>query len=466
MVTGGGRGTPTGQSDLIVEDGLVVTMDSDRRILNPGYVVVREGRIAHVGGGSATEHAAADRISAAGAVVLPGIVNAHNHLDQCMYRGCGDEERQSRDILLRLAKGLTRERARIAARLTLLEQVRYGITTTHESHWTHYHRDSTDGICDAIVESGMRAVVARSICDNDLTPPEFCERSEDVIRDLDRLAATYDGDRLQIISEPTTMMRCTADTIVSMRDWAVSKGKIWHIHLAQDRAELEDALKTVGCGSVQYAQRLGVLGPEMLAAHCSGLLDDEVALLGEHGVRVAHCPLTIIRGGGLVPPIWELEQRGAIVGLGTDGSGTNNGQNAWEAMKLAVYMQRVRFGDRHMGSAEQALELATVKAARAMGMEREVGSLEPGKWADLAVIPLDQPHLLPDARLLNNLVYSGGSTHARTVIVGGRVLLRDGRSTVFDEAEVMARAREAQRQIIREAALQDHLSLSRVWPVH
>ena len=210
-------GAPSHQH-LIVTDGLVVTMDPERRIFNPGYVIVRDGKIAQVGAGSPDGHAGAERISAAGAVVLPGIVNAHNHLDQCMYRGCGDEERQSRDVLLRLAKGMTRERARIAARLTLLEQVRHGITTTHESHWTHYHPDSTDGICNAIVESGMRAVVARSICDNELTPPEFCERADDVIRDLDRLSATYDSDRLVVISEPTTMMRCTADTIVAMHD--------------------------------------------------------------------------------------------------------------------------------------------------------------------------------------------------------------------------------------------------------
>ena len=465
IVGDGGERVPVDQqAELLVHDGMVVTMDPQRRILNPGYVVVRDRKIVEVGAGVPSGYSATDRISASGAVVLPGIVNAHNHLDQCLYRGCSDEERQSRDILLRLAKGLTRDRARIAARLTLLEQVRHGITTTHESHWTHFHRDSTDGICDAIVESGMRAVVARSMCNNDLTPPEFCERPDDVIRDLDRLAAAYDDDRLQIISEPTTMMRCTADAIVAMRDWAAQHQKIWHVHLAQDRAELEDALKTVGCGSVQYALRLGVLGPEMLAAHCSGLLDEEVALLGEHGVRVAHCPLTIIRAGGLVPPIWDLERRGAIVGLGTDGSATNNGQNPWETMKLAVYMQRVRFSDRLLGSAEQALELATIKAARALGLDGQVGSLEPGKWADIAVIPLNQPHLSPEARLLNNLVYSGGSTYADAVIVAGRVLVRDGRSIVFDEADIIAQARRAQHEMINEAGLGTHIQLSRSWP--
>ena len=140
-------------------------------------------------------------------------------------------------------------------------------------------------------------------------------------------------------------------------------------------------MKTCGCGSVQYADRLGVLGPEMLAAHCSGLLDEEVALLGERGVRVAHCPMTIIRGGGQVPPIWELEQRGAVVGLGTDGSGTNNGQNPWEAMKLAVYMQRVRFGDRLLGSAEQALELATIKPHRRWLWSGKSARSNRARWA-------------------------------------------------------------------------------------
>jgi 5-methylthioadenosine/S-adenosylhomocysteine deaminase len=395
---------------------------------------------------------------------MPGIVNAHNHLDQCLYRGCLDENPQSRDVILRLARGLTRERARAAARLSLLEQVRYGITTTHESHWTHFHPDSTDGICDAVLESGMRAVVARSMCDDEeRTPKEFCERTDTVLDDLDRLARAYDGDRIAIIPEPTTMLRCTADAIVAMHDWAVRHGTIWHVHLAQDAAELQDAIQTLGVGSVQYAQKLGVLGPTMLAAHCSGLLKEEVGLLAQAGVRVAHCPLTVIRGGGQVPPIWELEERGAVVALGTDGSGTNNGQNPWETMKLAVYMQRVRTGDRSLGSAEQALELATIKAAKALGLDDRVGSLEVGKRADIIALRSDQVHLVAGARLLNNLVYSGGSTFADIVMVDGKILLEGGRSTVFDEPAVVDDAQAAQAQMIQEAGLQGDLPLSKVW---
>jgi 5-methylthioadenosine/S-adenosylhomocysteine deaminase len=452
-------------ADLSIEGGVVLTLDAARRILDPGYVLIRDGMIVDVGPGAPRGGPAAKRIDAGGRIVLPGLVNAHDHLDQCLYRGILDEEPNSRDLILGMARGLTRERAQIAASLTLLEQVKHGITTTHESHWTHYHIDSTDGICDAIVQSGMRAVVARSMNDNEETLPEFRERHQDVAADLDRLDRAYAPDRIQIIPEPTTVLRVSPDAIHAMRDWARQRGRIWHIHLAQNNEERDDALRKVGCGAVQYAEKLGILGPEVLAAHCCGLLDEEPALLAKYGVRVAHCPCTVIRGGSTVPPIWQLERDGAQVAVCTDGSGTNNGQNPWEAMKLAIYMQRVRFADRHLGHPEQALEMMTTKAARALEMHDRVGALEPGKAADIAILRRDQVHLMPDARMINNLVYSGGSTYAETVLVGGKVVLADGRSTVFDEEEIIRKAGEVQAAMIREADLGARVTYSRSWPI-
>jgi 5-methylthioadenosine/S-adenosylhomocysteine deaminase len=458
--------------DLLIGGGVVITLDQDRRILDPGYIGVKHGKIAVVGVGASSLRSK-EIIDARGMVILPGIVNAHNHLDQSLYRSCLDELRGSRQVLLRLARGMTRERARLAARLTLLEQVRYGVTTTHESHWTHFHADSTDGICEAVQESGMRAVVARSIMDgneqvtheNERVPEETKETIEDVIQDLDRLERTFESTHIRITPEPITVLRVSADAIVAMHDWSLRKGKVWHIHLAQDPEELTEATRAFGCGSVQYVERLGVLGPQMVAAHCSGLLTEEIALLGGHGVRIAHCPETIMRAGGVVPPIWTLEELGAHVAIATDGSGTNNGQNPWEAMKHAVYMQRVRHSDRYLGTAEQALEMATIKAAKVLNLAEEVGSLEVGKCADIAIFRRQQVHLMPDARLVNNLVYSGGNNMADTVIVEGRIVLRDGRSTVFDEEEVMAQAREAQRRLIEEVGLSRQLRLSNSWSI-
>jgi 5-methylthioadenosine/S-adenosylhomocysteine deaminase len=442
-------------------------MDVERRIYDPGYVAVRNGKIAAVGAGISSL-AAAERFDAADMIVLPGLVNAHNHLDQCVYRSCFDRPEPDHSLSFwHMAQGLTRERARAAASLSLLDLTHYGVTTTQESHFTHYHPDSTDGICDAILDSGMRAVVGRGFSDGPRLPEPYRERTEEVIEDLNRLEQTYDSDFITICSEPSVSIRCTSEAIVAMYEWARERGKRWHMHLGHHSQELADALEMWGMGTVQYAESLGVLGPELVAVHCtsSGLLDQEMGLLGEFRVNIAHCPPLVMRAGSVPPPIWELEKLGARVAIGVDGSNSNNGQNIWEAMKWAVYLQRSRTGDRYAGSAEQALEMTTLKAAQALGMGNRVGSLEPGKEADVALFRRDQLHLVPDARLVSNLVYSGISTRADTVLVGGKAILRSGRSTVFDENEVVARVREVQAAMIHEAGYQGRIGLSAVWPV-
>ena len=274
----------SGQVDLVIDGGVVISMDAQRRIFNPGFVAIDKSKIVAVGPSSRGSLEGQERIDAADMVVMPGIVNAHDHLDQSVYRSLLDHKRVSRENLLNLARGLTRERAHAAASSSLLELLKYGVTTTQENHWTHFHQDSTDGICEAIQESGMRGVVSRGISDEEeFTPADFIERTENVLEDLNRLEVAFDSDRITITSEPTTIIRCKPETVRSMRDWALKRGKMWHIHLAQTSDELAEAMAKVGMGSVQYAEKLEVLGPEMLAIHCSGLLDEEVALFGSTG---------------------------------------------------------------------------------------------------------------------------------------------------------------------------------------
>jgi len=454
-------------ADLLIEGGIVITMDAERRIYNPGYVAIDEGKIAGVGAG-ASGLAATERLDAADMIVLPGLVNAHNHLDQCVYRSCfaGPNPDPSMSFW-HMALGLTRERARAAASLSLLDLAHYGVTTTQESHFTHYQPDSTDGVCDAILDSGMRAVVGRGFSDGPSLPDLYRERTEDVIEDLNRLEKAYDSEYITICSEPSVSIRCTPEAITAMYDWAVERDKRWHMHLGHHSLELADALEMWGMGTVQYAHSLGVLGPELVAVHCtrSGLLDEEIGLLGEYRVNVSHCPPLVMLAGSVPPPIWELEKLGARVAIGVDGSNSNNGQNIWEAMKWAVYLQRSHTGDRNLGSAEQALEMTTIKAAQSLGLADRVGSLELGKEADVALFRRDQLHLVPDAMLVSNLVYSGVSTRADTVLVGGKPILRGGQSTVLDENEVVARVREVQAAMIEEAGYQGRIGLSSVWPV-
>ncbi len=457
---------PLTHVDLVVYGGIVITMDKARNIYDPGFIAINEGKIVSVGMGSPT-NPSTRLVDATGMVVLPGLVNSHDHLDQAIYRSCSDERPESRKRLLAMAKGLTYDRAKISSSLSLLELAHFGVTTTQENHWTHYHSDSTDGVCDAIAESGMRGMVSRGISDVELyTPNEFIENIEAVLKDLDRLEKKYDSEFITITGEPTTVLRCKPDTIMAIKEWANQRAKIWHIHLAQTSDELADALKTLNMGSVEWADQLGVLGPDTLAVHCSGLLEHEVDILGSRRVKIAHCPVTQMRGGNKVPPIWSLEEKGALVAIGTDGSGTNNGQNPWEAMKMAIYMQRVQSQDRYLGSAEKALEMVTIKAAAVLGIDHKVGSVENGKYGDLALFSTNQLHLLPGAMFVNNLVYSSGCNFASTVIVGGEIILDNGLSTRVDEAEIRSKIVESQSELLRIAELEDAIRVTQTWPIN
>jgi len=209
-----------GQSvDLLIDGGVVITVDEDRHVYSPGYIAVKDGKIVGVGESSALHGYEAETvIDASGKTVLPGLVNAHNHLDQSVYRGCFDGRRNSRAPMLRLSMQLTEAHARQAASLSLLEQLQQGITTTQENHWTHYHIRSTDGVCDAIEESGMRAFVSRGMNDvEQFTMPELREDVKDVLEDLDRLEAEHDSERVQITSEPCTILRCRPETTLALR---------------------------------------------------------------------------------------------------------------------------------------------------------------------------------------------------------------------------------------------------------
>lgn len=252
-------------ADLLIEGGIVVTMDASRRIYHPGYVAIHEGKIAAVGSGTSLL-SARECIDASDMLVMPDLVNPHNHLDQCMYRSCF-ETPDPNTTFWHMAMGLSRDRAQAAASLSLLELIHYGVTTTQESHFTHHHIDSTDGVIEAVQQSGMRAVIGRGFSDGEQMFEPMRERLQDAIDDLNRLEKAYDSDRIRIDSEASKSLRCTPEAVVAMHDWAKKRGKPWHMHLGHHREELEDALNRVGMGTVQYSESLGVLGPELLAVH-------------------------------------------------------------------------------------------------------------------------------------------------------------------------------------------------------
>jgi 5-methylthioadenosine/S-adenosylhomocysteine deaminase len=439
--------------DVLIRGGIVLTMDPARRILAPGFVAIRDGRIVAVNGGHGEVFDAEETINASGYLVMPGLINAHGHLVQTLYRGLGDEYAQSawpRHIVFRLSTALTADHAYNGARLALLELLKSGVTTTADSHFTHVHKDSIDGVCRAISESGVRAVVSRAAMDRSFGAQEemFWEDIGIAVAETERVRTRWNSDRLQIVPEALSPQRCSPGLIQMMAAFADKTGTMWHMHVSSGKAEAEFILDHHGCGPVEYLDSLGVLSHRLLAAHCIWLRPQEIALLAQHNVKVAHNPVSNMYLGAGVAPVLALLAQRITVGLGVDGAATNNSQDMFETMKAAMLLQKVSGLSATIGSAEMALEMATLGSARALGLADIVGSLEPDKAADIVLLDANQPHLAPHGRLISNLVYSGKASGVRTVLVGGEVILRDGRHVRWDEDEIILQANESQMALL------------------
>ena len=248
-------------------------MDADRTIIPSGWVAIRDGKIAAIGQAEEDIPNAAVTRQVAGNIVMPGIVNAHDHLAQSVFRGSLDEVGPSsarRGGLFFHSMALTRDRAEAAAFVTLLELTSYGVTTTHDSHFTHAHRDSIDGVLTALERSKLHGVVARAINDTDALPEIYRETVDQANEELDRLESEWNSDTITIIPEAVGTLRNTLETIQAMHQRAVERDTLWHMHLAQNFGERDATVEQYGMGAVELLAELNVLDDRLLAAHCVG----------------------------------------------------------------------------------------------------------------------------------------------------------------------------------------------------
>lgn len=439
--------------DLLIRNAYIITMDPARTVYRNGCLAVHQGRIVAVGRDVECAVVGQRTVSGAGQILMPGLVNAHDHLAQSIFRGVLDEAPPTSvrpSSLFHLSRALTAERAEAAALVTLTELTRFGVTTTHDSHFTNVHRDSIEGVCQALRESQLRGVVARAINDTDALPADYRESIDEVVTELDRLRATWNSATLEIIPEAVGTLRNTPAAIQAMHAYAVEHDCLWHMHLAQNFGERDATIERYGHGCVELLDQWGVLDDRLLAAHCVGVTDHEVVMLGRAGVRVAHCPLAQLYRGSRIAPILEMRAAGATVAVGVDGAGTNNGQNPWETMKIAVFMQKYLAQDFAVGSAELGLELATIEAARALDVQDRVGSLEMGKDADLLLIDRADPSLFPEDTLPSHFAHAFDPRGIHEVIIRGETVWADGEHRFLDTERIVADARAARQAMLAE----------------
>jgi 5-methylthioadenosine/S-adenosylhomocysteine deaminase len=436
--------------DILVVGGTVVTMNAERRIIEDGAVAVNGDTIVAVGSRANIEakYAAAQTINAGGKLVLPGFINGHTHVPMTLLRGLKDdvtlEEWLTKFIFPAEAKNVNEDFVRWGTRLAAAEQIRGGVTTFADMYYFE------DAVAEETKAAGMRGVLGETILD---FPAPDNKDNITMLEYAEKFLKRWQGDPLiHAAVAPHSMYTCSQKTLQDSAALARKYNAPILIHVAETKKELNDSREKNGTTPVQYLDKLGILGPDMLAAHCVWVDEADRKILAQRKVGCVHNPSSNMMLSSGVAPVIEERAAGIAVGLGTDSpAGSNNDLDLMEEMDLAAKLQKITRMDPRALGAKAVVEMVTIEGARALHMEREIGSLEAGKKADLILIGLDAPNAVPMYDVYTQLAYALKGSDVETVIIGGRVVMRDRKLLTVDEPAAIAKAREFKNKI--EASL-------------
>ncbi len=441
---------------LLLRGGRVVTMDATRRVLDAD-VLLENGRIKTVGpiGGRADGRAKPAIIDCRGLVVLPGLVQAHIHLCQTLFRGLADDlslENWLSQRIWPLEAAHTEASIHASAMLGAAELLLGGTTAILDMETVRHTRAAFE----ALESIGIRATAGKCLMDAPTNPPALREPTDRALAESSDLCATWHGaagGRLRYCFAPRFAPSCTGPLLRAVSDLAEHSGATIHTHAAETPLELDTVRRETGHDEIAYLDAVGISGPRAALAHCVWVDKHGIERLARQGTNVVHCPSSNLKLGSGIAPIPEMLAAGCRVGIGADGAPCNNRLDAFAEMRLAALIQKPRLGPDAL-PALRALELATVGGARALGLESEIGSIEAGKCADLVVLDLDGPHAQPeDADLISRIVYSARAGDVRHVIVDGRVVVRDGSLKTADLGGVRRAANTEARRLRRAVGL-------------
>jgi 5-methylthioadenosine/S-adenosylhomocysteine deaminase len=427
------------QVALIITNGTVVTMDGAGRVLTPGAVAVDGRDIVAIDTPEAIrkQFRAAETIEAWGSVIMPGLVNTHTHAPMVMYRGLADDlalmEWLQKYIFPAEAKTLSPEFVRAGTRLAALEMIRSGTTTYADMYYFE------EEIAKETKTAGLRAVLGQTIIQFPVadakTPADGLARAEAFIKDY------KDDPLITPAVAPHAMYTLDGPTLMACRELAKRYRVPTIIHVAETQEEEKTAQERHQASPVRYLESLGFLGPGVLAAHAVWVSEPEIAILKARGVGVSHNPESNMKLASGTAPVPAYLAAGIPLGLGTDGAASNNDLDMFEAMRTASFLHKLHSNDPRVVDAKTALTMATIGGARALGMDGRIGSLEPGKRADLIVVSMSTARQTPMYDPISHLVYTTHGDDVQTTIVNGKVLMRGRKVLTLDEDAVLKEAR-------------------------
>lgn len=432
-------------ADTIVS-GMVVTMNGNRSIYDDGAIVVTGDSIIAVGPRAEIEvrYEGRETIDARGKLVLPGFINGHTHVPMTLFRGLHDDVTLNdwlyKYIFPAEAKNVNEEFVRWGTRLAAAEQIRSGVTTFADMYYFE------DAVAEETKAAGMRGVLGETFID---FPAPDNKSNAAMLAYTEKFLRKWQGDPLiHAAPAPHSIYTCSQKTL---QDAAVLARK-YHapilMHVAEMKKEWDDSLKNNGATPVQYLDRIGVLGPDVVAAHCIFVDEADRRLLAQRQVGCVHNPSSNMMLASGVAPVPEERSAGVAVGLGTDGpAGSNNDLDLMEEIDLAAKLAKITKMSPLALNAKAVVEMATIDGARALHLDNEIGSLEKGKKADLIVIGLDEPNAVPMYDVYAQIAYALKASNVETVMIGGRLVMKDHKLLTVNEEAAIAKAREYQKAV-------------------
>jgi 5-methylthioadenosine/S-adenosylhomocysteine deaminase len=429
--------------DLVIRDCTVLSMDTTG-VLREALIATKGDAIVHVGPEVKAPRLEARRsIDGHGKVALPGLVNCHTHLPMTLFRGVAEDQPLRTwltDTIWPLEKRLRPDDVHVGALLGCLELIKTGTTTFADMYFHEAH------VAKAVETAGVRGVLSQAVIETDAeTDDKMFDDSTAFVQHY----KNYANDRVVPSFGPHAVYSCSPELLLKVREKANELDAAIHIHLAESSEMAKQIKKDHALTEVQLLERLGFLDSDVLAAHCIHLSKEDIGILAPHRVKVAYNPVANMKLAQGTPRIQDLLNKGTTVGIGTDGPASNNSLDMFQTMKIAALLQKQRYRDPRVLPAPAVVRMATIEGARALGLDRFIGSLEAGKKADIILVDFDKPHLTPLHDLYANLVYSACGSDVDTVIVDGAVLMEKRNVRTLDERAILEKADETSHDLLK-----------------
>ena len=440
--------------DLIVEGQYVVTMDENQAVVKGGAVAIRDGLIIAVAsaGDINRQYTAAEHIKGDNRIVMPGLINGHSHAAMTLLRGVADDmalmEWLNNYIFPAEVEFVDAEFVRIGTELACWEMIRGGTTTFVDMYYF------PDAVADVVESCGMRAMVSATVIDQ--RSPDAENASDSIRKGLEFIGRRKGtSSRVIPIFGPHAIYTLNVDQLKETRAAANEAGVAISIHMSESPFELEYSKDTFGMTSIELFESIDFLDGPTIAAHVVWPTEVEIPILAERRVGVIHNPSSNMKIASGVSPVTEMLRAGVLVGLGTDGAASNNDLDMWEEMRLAAFLQKVDRMDPEVLSAHTVLTMATRGGAEAIGLGDQIGALSIGMKADLIQVSFDDVHFIPTYDVISHLVYVADEQDVATVIVDGKVLMREYLVLTVDTNRVTQEARALAHRI--QASLADRI---------